>query len=77
MKRISVGILIADAAVKMIRKMDKDVFSLIILAVSFAAMMLIDIFALRISTILLMLGAAAAGLTVHLIRRHRNEEASR
>ena len=75
--KVAVGILIADAAVKKKRKMDKDVFSLIILAVSFAAMMLIDVFALRVSTILLMLGAAAAGLTVHLIRRHRNEEASR
>lgn len=72
--KIAVGILILDAAVRMILKMNKKPLPIIILSVSFAAMMLINIFALRISTIVLMLVAAIVGLSVYLIRRHDKEE---
>ena len=75
--KIAVGLLILDAAIKMIVKMKKEVFSIIILSAAFAAMMLINIFALRISTIVLMLAAALAGLSVYLIKRHNNKEASK
>ncbi len=75
--KIAVGLLILDAAIKMIVKMKKEALSIIILSAAFAAMMLINIFALRISTIVLMLAAALAGLSVYLIKRHKNTEASK
>ena len=75
--KIAVGILILDAAVKMILKMKKKPFPIIILLVAFAAMMLINIFALRISTIVLMLSAALVGLAVYLIKRHKNKGVSK
>ena len=75
--KIAVGILILDAAVKMIVKMEKKALSIIILSAAFAAMMLINAFALRVSTIVLMLASALAGLFVYLIKRHNNKEASK
>ncbi len=68
--RIAVGILILDAAVRMIRKMPKKPLPLAIMACSFAAMMLTDIFALRVSSIMLMLAAAAVSLSVFLVKRN-------
>ena len=75
--KIAVGILILDAAIKMIIKMKKKAISIIILSVAFIAMMLINVFALRVSTIVLMLASALAGLFVYLIKRHKNKEASK
>ena len=75
--KIAVGILILDAAVKMIVKMKKKALSIIILSAAFIAMMLINVFALRVSTIVLMLASALAGLFVCLIKRHKNREASK
>ena len=75
--KIAVGILILDAAIKMIVKMKKKALSIIILSVAFIAMMLINVFALRVSTIVLMLASALAGLFVYLIKRHKNKEASK
>ena len=75
--KIAVGILILDAAVKMIVKMKKKALSIIILSAAFIAMMLINAFALRVSTIVLMLASALAGLFVCLIKRHKNKEASK
>ena len=75
--KIAVGILILDAAVKMIVKMKKKALSIIILSAAFIAMMLINAFALRVSTIVLMLASALAGLFVYLIKRHKNGEASK
>jgi chromate transporter len=66
--RVAVGILIVDVAVRMFRKMPKDLPQIVILAVSFAAMLLINIFSWKISTILLLLAAALAGLAVSLVR---------
>ena len=74
--KIAVGILITDAAVRMIGKMKKKPLPIIILSVSFAAMMIINIFALHISTVVLMLAAAAAGLAVYFIKRHKEKGAS-
>ena len=74
--KLAVGILITDAAVRMIRRMKKKPLYVIVLAVSFAAMMLIDLLALRVSTIVLMLAAAATGLTVYLIKRRSGKGAS-
>ena len=71
--KIAVGILILDAAIKMIAKMKKEPLPIVILFLAFACMLLINIFALRVSTIVLMLTAALAGLSVYLIKRHNKE----
>ena len=66
--RIAVGILILDAAIKMIRKMQKKLFPLAVMITSFTTMLAIDIFALRISSITLMLVAAAVSLVLFLVK---------
>ena len=71
--RIAVGILILDAAIRMIRKMQKKPFPLAVMITSFAAMLAIDIFALRISSITLMLVAAAVSLALFLVKHGRKE----
>ena len=60
--KLAVGILIIDAAVKMLRQMPASPVPRLIMACSFAAMLLIDIFALRISSIALLIIAAAVSL---------------
>ena len=67
--KIAVGILILDVAIKMIQRMPKMPMRLAIMVCSCFAMLLIDIFALRVSSITLMLAAAAVSLSVSLIRR--------
>ena len=68
--KIAVGILILDAAIKMIRKMQKKPIPLMIMACAFLAMLLIDIFALHVSSITLMLIAAVISLAIFLTRRN-------
>ena len=68
--KIAVGILILDAAIKMIKKMQKKPIPLTIMICAFSAMLLIDIFALRVSSITLMLIAAVISLAIFLIKRN-------
>ena len=68
--KIAVGILILDAAIKMIRKMQKKPIPLTIMACAFLAMLLIDIFALHVSSITLMLIAAVISFAIFLTRRN-------
>ena len=67
--KLAVGLLIVDAAIKMIGKMWKNIQARIIMGCSFAAMLLINLFALRISSIALMLVAAAVSLAVFMAKR--------
>ena len=60
--KAAVGLLIIDAAIKMIRKMKKKRLSSVIIAASCGAMLLINLLDRKISSISLMLAAAAAGL---------------
>ncbi len=66
--RIADGILIIDAAVKMIRKMQKKPIPRTIMLCSFAAMMLINVFSLRFSSISLMVIAAVISLVIFLVQ---------
>ena len=66
--KIAVGILILDAALKMIRKMHKRLIPRIIMVCSAVAMFLIDIFALRFSSITLMLIAATVSLAIFAVK---------
>lgn len=62
--KAAVGILILDAALKMIRKMQKKPLPLAIMGTAFLAMLLIDVFALRVSSIALMLLAGTVSLAL-------------
>ncbi|MBR6917855.1 MAG: chromate transporter [Clostridia bacterium] len=75
--KIAVGVLIADAAFKMIKKMKKEPLPIIILVCAFAVVMAINIFALHFSTIVLMLAAAALSLAVFFIKRRKDKGAKR
>ncbi len=66
--KIAVGILIIEAAVRMISKMQKKLLPRLILICSCTAMLLIDFLALHISSIILMLVAAVISLAIYLIR---------
>ena len=66
--RIAVGILIVDAAVNMIRKMKKKPLPCVILVGSCAAMLCVNAFSLKFSSVSLMLLAGAVSLTVFLIQ---------
>ena len=66
--RLAVGILILDAALKMIRKMQKKPVPLVIMICAFLAMLLTDIFTLRISSITLMLIAAVISLVLFVLK---------
>ena len=75
--KIAVGILIIDAAVKMIKKIKKKPLPIIILCCSFVAVLLINVFALHISTIIFMIAAAAVSLIVYLVKRRTDKEAEK
>ena len=68
--KIAVGILILDAGIKMLKKMKKKPMPLAFMCSAFVALLLIDIFALKISSIVLMLTAAVVSLVIFLL--HRN-----
>ena len=62
--KIAVGILILNAAVNMLKKMKKTKLSVSVVVCACAAMLLINVFSLKISSIALMLAAGAVGLAV-------------
>lgn len=63
--KIAVGILILDAALTMIRKMQKKTLPLAIMFCSFLVMLLVNVFTLHFSSIALMIIAAAVSLGVY------------
>ena len=69
MMNITVGILILDAAVRMMRKMRRGPLPVTILICAAAAMLLSNIFSVRISSIVLMLTAGFVSLLVFLAKR--------
>ena len=65
--KLAVGILIIDAGVKMVRQMPAKALPRVILVCSFAAMVVIDVLALRVSSIALLLVAAVVSLAVYVV----------
>ena len=65
--KLAVGILIIDAGVKMVRQMPAQALPRVILVCSFAAMVVIDVLALRVSSIALLLVAAVVSLAVYVV----------
>lgn len=73
--KAAVGILILDAGIRMTRKMQKKPLPKAIMLGSFAAMLLINLLSLRISSITLMLVAALVSLAVFLVKQREGKEA--
>ena len=67
--KLAVGVLIADTAFNMIKKMKKEPLAIVILCLSAAVMLAVNIFALRFSSIALELIAAAVSLAAYAVRR--------
>lgn len=67
--KAAVGILILDAALKMIRKMPDQPVPRAIMICACAAMLAVNIFSLRISSIVLMMTAGLVSLVLFLFRR--------
>ena len=65
--KIAVGILIVDAAVKMLIKMKKKPMPMIMVVCSAVAMILISIFSVNISSMVLMIVSAFIGIVVFII----------
>ena len=64
--KIAVGILILDAALKMLKKMQKKPMPRTFMLCAFAAMLLIDVFSIRISSIFIMLTAGLVSLILFM-----------
>ena len=71
--KIAVGILVVDAAVKMIKKMPKLPLQWGIMICACAAMLLAEFMAVKLSTIVLMLAAAFVSLAVFVVRQFGKE----
>ena len=74
--KLAVGILIIDAGIKMLSQIPARTVPRLITACAFAAMLLIDILALRISSIALLLIAAAVSLVMFTISQNIEREGS-
>jgi chromate transporter len=75
--KIAVGILIVDAAIKMLKKMKQKPMQISIVICSVLTMFLIKVFAVNISSMILMLAAAFIGIIVFVIKNNmekRREE---
>ena len=68
--KIAVGILIVDAAVKMLIKIKKKPMPMIMVVCSAVAMILISIFSVNISSMVLMIASAFIGIAVFIIGSH-------
>ena len=72
--RVAVGLLILDVGIRMIRKMPKEPLRIILTACAVAATLAISIFALKISTIVLLLAAGVVSLAVFLVQKPKGGE---
>ncbi len=72
--KIAVGILILDAAIKMIRKMQKKPLQIGIFFASFAVIMLVNVLKLHLSSIVVMLAAALISVAFFLADKVRRKE---
>ena len=68
--KIAVGIMIVDAAVKMLIKMKKKPMPMIMVVCSAVAMILISILSVNISSMVLMIVSAFIGIAVFIIGSH-------
>lgn len=69
--KVAVGILIIDAAVRLFKKLPKKVLPMVILCAAGIAMLLFDIFAVKISSVVLLLAGALIGITAYAITKRK------
>ena len=62
--KVAVGLLIVDAAVKMLKKMKKKPMQIIMVCFAVVTMIIINVFELNISSLMLMLVSAVIGIVV-------------
>ena len=74
--KIAVAILIIDAAVKMIKKMKKKPFPITIMIAALISMLVINLLALHVSSLVIMLAGAVAGLIFYAIHNRKRKEAA-
>lgn len=67
--KVAVGILIVDAAIKMLKKIKKTPLSVIIISASFLCLLAFDVFAVNVSSIFILLAAAFVGFAVYVTGR--------
>ena len=72
--KLAVGILILDAALKMIRKMPKKRLQIGILIAAFAVILLINVLNLHLSSVVVMITAALASVAFFLAGERRRKE---
>jgi len=72
--KIAVAILIIDAAVKMIRKMKKEAFPVVIMIAAMISMLVINLLALHVSSLVIMFAGAAAGLVFYAIHNRKRKD---
>ncbi len=75
--KTAVGILIIDAALKMLGKMKKKPMPITIVVCSSIAMIIISVFSIHISSMVLMVVAAMVGITVFVIKERAGKETSK
>ena len=66
--KVGVGIVIINAGLNMVKKIPKEPLPRLLLAFGFVAILLVNFFALNISSIVLMLMAGMVGLAVYLVK---------
>lgn len=74
--KIAVGILIVDAAVRMIQKMKRKPVEITVMILACILMLIINVFSLRISSFILVLAAAIISLAYFFIRQHLKKAGS-
>ncbi len=72
--KIAVGLLIVDAAMKMLKKMKKKTMQIMMFCFAVVSMIAINIFALNISSMMLMLASAVIGIAVFFINNWEKEQ---
>ena len=72
--KVGVGMLILNAGITMLKKMSSSVFARIILGVSFAIMMLVNLLSLNFSSIAMMLIAGVVSIIYFLINEMREDK---
>ena len=72
--QLCVVLLILSAGVKMLKKLPKTAFSLTVMGVTLAVMLLLSLFAVSFSAIFYILISGALGVTVYLLGRLRRGE---
>ena len=72
--KLAVGVLVLDAGLRMLRRMPKKPLPVIILAVTLALMLLVNFTALRLSSVVLLLAAAALSLAVFAAKKRGGEK---